>query len=196
MPEENPHGEDEDPRAPARLIEALNHLHNEPVFVPPTVNEAVLREAGRHLQEFKRPQLRREPWLSWAAMAACLALAAWLVQRFDERPGDGKFAREDINHDGRVDILDAFALAQQIEKGGTLDPRWDINGDGRIDRSDVNAIAARAVSLGQAVAADVRRLWKQPTSDSSQVGNNAHEPQGRPRCPQPAGRQRREDTAP
>src|SRR6185369_1280179 len=60
------------------------------------------------------------------------------------------FTREDINRDGRVDVLDAFALARRIETGGTLDPRWDINGDGRVDRADVNVIAARAVNLAQA----------------------------------------------
>ena len=156
MSELNPHTEDEDLQAPNSLVEALNHLYKERVFVPPAVDDAMSREARKHLQRLQRTKPGWKPWLSWAAMAACLTLAIWLGERLTRPSGGKSFAREDINRDGRVDILDAFALARKIETGGTLDPRWDINGDGRIDRVDVKAIAARAVSLAQAGTAPKR----------------------------------------
>jgi len=156
MAEQDQNREDEGPQAPASFVKALNNVEKERLFVPPALDELVLRKAREHLQEFERPQFGRKPWVSWAAMAACLALAFWLGERLIRSTGHDAFAPEDINRDGRVDILDAFALARRIETGGTADLRWDINGDGRVDRADVNAIAARAVSLAQAGPASKR----------------------------------------
>jgi len=59
----------------------------------------------------------------------------------------------DINGDGRVDILDAFALAKQIELANALKPEWDFNHDGVVDRKDAEAIARAAVKLSD---------WTQP----------------------------------
>src|SRR6266853_6221835 len=156
MAEPNQHREEESLQAPEKLVDALSQLQKERIFVPPTVDKAVLQEAREHLRRLGRPQSAWKPWLSWAAMAACLALAVWLGERFSSPTRARPFAREDINRDGRVDVLDAFALARRIDTGGALDPRWDINGDGRVDRADVNAIAARAVSLVQAKPAPKR----------------------------------------
>ena len=154
-------------------MEALSNRSKERVFVPPAVDDAVLRQANRHLEKLAPTQFTWKSFVPWAAMAACLALAAWFEQRSANRPDHGTFAREDINRDGRVDILDAFALARKIESGERLDQRWDINGDGRIDRADANAIAARAVSLGQLAAANLRRFGKRPSPDRSLEGNRA-----------------------
>jgi hypothetical protein len=54
-------------------------------------------------------------------------------------------AREDLNHDGRVDILDAFQLARELRAGKK--PAVDLNGDGVVDERDADVIATRAVSL-------------------------------------------------
>jgi hypothetical protein len=51
----------------------------------------------------------------------------------------------DINQDGRVDILDAYILAQKIQRHEALDPAWDLNGDGVVDQKDVDLIAGIAV---------------------------------------------------
>jgi hypothetical protein len=48
---------------------------------------------------------------------------------------------------GQVTILDAFALARQIEAGAATDRKWDANNDGTVDRRDVDALAQRAVKL-------------------------------------------------
>jgi Dockerin type I domain len=150
MAEQNQHPEEESLQAPEKLVEAMNLLQKGRIFVPPTVDHAVLREAREHVRRLEGSQSGWKPWLSWAAMAACLALAVWLGERFNNPTWARPFAREDINRDGHVDVLDAFALARRIDTGGPLDPHWDINGDGRVDRADVNAIAACAVRLAQA----------------------------------------------
>src|SRR5437762_9240421 len=116
MAEQEQNREDE---APASLIEALNNLQKEHLSVPPAVDEIVLRKAREHLQKFERPEFGRKPrvwWAAWASIAACLAMAAWLAVRFHRPSDDNPFSREDINRDGRVDILDAFVLARQIER--------------------------------------------------------------------------------
>ena len=54
----------------------------------------------------------------------------------------------DLDHNGRVDILDAFHLARQLD-ADIAPAAGDINSDGRIDRADVEAIAMKAVTLTQ-----------------------------------------------
>ena len=54
---------------------------------------------------------------------------------------------EDLNADGQVDMLDAFALARELQQGSTPRPQLDLNGDGVVDERDVQVLAGRAVSL-------------------------------------------------
>lgn len=62
-------------------------------------------------------------------------------------------AEADLNGDGKVDILDALALARAIRAGTAipaLDDRLalvDLDSNGRLDQRDVDAIAMLAVSL-------------------------------------------------
>jgi len=58
-----------------------------------------------------------------------------------------QFAREDLNRDGKIDILDSFALARELKNGDSLPAYLDVNGDGVVNEQDVNAIASRAVAL-------------------------------------------------
>jgi len=55
----------------------------------------------------------------------------------------------DIAGNGRVDILDALALARSIKDNRVTDQPWDFNGDGAIDRQDVDAVAQTAVRLNK-----------------------------------------------
>jgi hypothetical protein len=57
----------------------------------------------------------------------------------------------DIDHSGRVDILDAFKLARQIKAGLQPSEKWDMNGDGLVNRKDVDLVAFAAVRLDQGV---------------------------------------------
>jgi hypothetical protein len=58
-----------------------------------------------------------------------------------------RFAREDVNRDSLVNILDAFQLARELRSGAPVPPRFDFNGDGIVNRADVDAVAAEAVRL-------------------------------------------------
>jgi hypothetical protein len=64
----------------------------------------------------------------------------------------------DIDRNGRVDILDAFKLARQIESAGRTEANlslreqgWDMNGDGLVNRNDVDLVASAAVRLDKGV---------------------------------------------
>ena len=95
----------------------------------------------------ERRRARRRALAPWLAAAASFALGAWVAQTLlHHKPGDpASLAREDVNGDGRVDILDALALSRQIDRGTA--GRFDLNGDGRVDQQDVHAVAAHAVRL-------------------------------------------------
>ena len=91
--------------------------------------------------------------MPWVAAAAAIVLLIALPQLV-RKPGGGPnsdvaIARGDFNHDRRVDILDAFALARQLKQGATRNLQLDVNGDGVVDERDVAALAARAVKLEQ-----------------------------------------------
>jgi hypothetical protein len=133
--------------APPALAKDLAALDGPRVFVPPEVDAAIRDAAGR--------RLRRRRWLRPAGALAAAAAVALVVSvylpslnRARMQPGSPvAVVREDVDASGRVDILDAFALARTLETGAVADPRWDVNGDGLVDHGDVDAIAAAAVSV-------------------------------------------------
>ena len=102
---------------------------------------------GEGARFMERRRARRRVLTPWLAAAASFALGAWVVQTLlhHNPAGPASLAREDVNGDGRVDILDALALSRQIDRGAA--GRFDINGDGRVDQQDVQAVAAHAVKL-------------------------------------------------
>ena len=53
----------------------------------------------------------------------------------------------DVNGDGRLDILDALALARAVERGQVAASGWDLNGDGQVDAADANTVAQRVVAI-------------------------------------------------
>jgi hypothetical protein len=117
------------------------------------VDRAVLEAARNHLspRETRRAfQSRR--WLFWPGIATACALLGWLTHHAvrtvaPPSTATGVFAREDINRDGRVDILDAFALARQVRLRSGHEATLDFNGDGVVDERDAEWLAARAVVL-------------------------------------------------
>ena len=123
------------------------------LFVPPTVDEQILRAARQHLQRQERPRSALfAKWrlaLSLSGIAAMFLIAALVISLKLAGPRAGaRFAREDLNRDGRVDILDAFSLARTLKNRPTpYNPALDINGDGVVDERDVTSLAARAVQL-------------------------------------------------
>lgn len=170
----SPHEEpdDADLQAPPELVLALKRLPQERLFVPPTVDEAVVRAARQHLADVKSGSGAHSPSASYhwwqiffAASAVVLVLALVVYEFFPAGAGRtlgvrNPFARETSgstqtqaplalmpSNQRRLDILDAFALARQLKAGPVNEPRWDVNHDGTVDDRDVRTIAREAVRL-------------------------------------------------
>ena len=134
--------------APARLVAALKEPPARRVFVPSSVDDALLKAARQHFAKPERASFRfPRPWILWPTMAtACITLAG--LAYFASRPSSqSEFAREDLNRDGRVDILDAFQLARETQSNTKPTTTADLNKDGLVDRRDVEIIATHAVKL-------------------------------------------------
>ena len=107
-------------------------LRQAPPEVPAELDAAILLRARRQLRR-RRPL----PWVAAAAAAALVLVMVW--PQADERPAPRSAQR--------LDIVDAYVLAQRLERGTAIEPRWDLNGDGRVDGDDVEQIVRSAVSL-------------------------------------------------
>jgi len=162
------HPENNEKAVPKRLARALTELGRADCAIPPDVDKAVLRTAREHLHAVtanpphhpRRTAIYFREWLMsagswirgsgwpiarWTAPAAILLIASALALLRYEPATNHPLA--DLNRDGQVDILDALALARQIERGARLDRDLDLNGDGQIDRRDADALAMRAVRI-------------------------------------------------
>src|SRR6266478_3304959 len=101
--------QDDDLEAPAQLVAAFKSLPSEKIFVPRSVDQAVLLAARRQLSGQVR---QRSPWWRWRLWVAASAVAVALVvlpRLMNNRPQPslGRSAKsEDVNRDGQIDILD------------------------------------------------------------------------------------------
>lgn len=138
----NEHDENENLPAPAKLAEALRAFQKQRVFVPSQIDEKILAQAREHLRKQKRFVFLPR----WAAMAASFILVSGLIYFLSPKQTQ-KFAAEDINRDGVVDILDAFVLARKVEAGEPRDA--DFNHDGAVNQQDAEKIASDVVRLNQ-----------------------------------------------
>jgi hypothetical protein len=115
------------------------------VELVPFEREAAMRtllahEAARLRRQSLARRLRR-----FALPAAAVLLVAALLAVTVLIPAGGD--ARDLNADGRVDILDAFAMARRLETGGEIPGDLDLTRDGVVDRRDVDELAREAVSL-------------------------------------------------
>lgn len=154
--------------APRALGEDISKLYESPIAVPPEVDDKIAEAADAHCEAVRaRRRIRR--WGLAAAVAAACFLVVWVYDtargpKTQPAPRAPIAGVRDIDRNGRVDILDAFALARSIKQGHHLDPTWDVNQDGTINQDDVDAVArlgvmARAQPPGDvpdAVASAVR----------------------------------------
>ena len=136
-----------------QLRKDLRSIARGHVEIPPQVDHAVLQKAMKALGRSKRTRPAVGKPLAWIAAAASLALVVWIGALFrspGSTPQQTTLAAipNDLDHNGRVDILDAFHLARQLD-ADIAPTLGDINSDGRIDRADVEAIAMKAVTLTQ-----------------------------------------------
>src|SRR5262245_34157728 len=92
--------------APEGLIHAFRELRPKSIMVPRSVDNAVLKAARRGLRQPDGPWGAARNWPNWAGipvLAACFLvgfLIFWLMP--------ARFAREDVNRDRLVNVLDAF----------------------------------------------------------------------------------------
>jgi hypothetical protein len=141
---------------PEKLREDIKGLYQSSSTIPPEIDRAILDQAHQH---FARPRQRRirliSPWKIAAAAAVIIFAFSLFLTRTFELGGEQQlpvtYQATDIDHNGRVDILDAFTLARQIEQAGHIKSEWDLNGDGQVDRSDVDTVALAAVRLDKGV---------------------------------------------
>ncbi len=126
-----------EPRIPDSLAGDLRSVYRSNLGVPASIDSAMLDLARR------RPVRRRrvQPWVlvKWAGVAAAV-VAAFIVPTHLSRNSplpNVALHSGDVNGDGLIDILDAFALARQQEYG-----------DNTITSAEINAAAAAAVKLG------------------------------------------------
>lgn len=144
--------ESSEPTLPQALTDDLAALYWPDLPVPPELDEAVLTAARARFARYRRRRLILR-WAPLAAAAAALILLAIPVLRFtrpqgrEAAPAVLATTPEDIDRNGRVDILDAFALARRLEAGAVAEPECDVNYDGDVDAADVDAIAMLAVRI-------------------------------------------------
>jgi len=133
--------------------------------VPSNIDQSILADARRHFEQHGPAALRltkRRRISAWQWTAIGSTVAAVCVVFFAMKPhepqSENTFAARsaavvsadpeltsDADHNGRVDILDAFVMARQIRSG--QDKSYDINRDGRFDKLDIDMVAREAVKL-------------------------------------------------
>ncbi|MBC7968472.1 MAG: hypothetical protein H7Z17_21410 [Fuerstia sp.] len=150
---------------PDSVRSALKNRYGPVPGVPSEIDHAILADARRHFEAHGpaalRPSRRRRVsgW-QWTAIASTVAAASvmmmvWRTEQPQQRMNDSMVATapasangtvdSDLDHSGRVDMLDAFAMARLIRDGGSGAP--DLNRDGRFDQQDIDLVARKAVLL-------------------------------------------------
>jgi hypothetical protein len=112
---------------PDALVARLQRADRSQPIVDPRTDRAVIDDGRRYFAA--RPRRARRPAIRWALPLAAAA-AALLVAVLVLRPFGVQRSADDVDGSGRVDILDAFALARS-----------------QADRESVDALAERIVSL-------------------------------------------------
>ena len=153
--------EDLDLEVSPKLSADLDALFKPQLSVPPEVDRAILDRAAQHFagRKFAKSRRRRFRWVAlWKVAAAAAVVIFAFSLNLTDKPGPtvdrvilAKAGAVDFDRNGRVDILDAFKLARQIELASDSRADLDINGDGLIDRGDVDMVALAAVSLDKGV---------------------------------------------
>ena len=149
---------------PDAVKSALRNRFGSVPEVPSNIDQSILADARRHFEQhgpaaLRLTQRRRVSAWQWTAIGSTVAAACVLffALKSDQSQQANTFAAasrgvaadaqltSDVDFNGRVDILDAFAMARQIRSG--REKSYDINHDGRFDVTDVDIVAREAVKL-------------------------------------------------
>ena len=139
-----------DENLPSKLREELSEIFGGSVEIPRSVDDSIRNTALARLSGRRR----LSPFVRIASAVVAAAAVIVIAIRLANPPAPMQTITlrtsvpQDVNGDGRVDILDALILAKTVEaKSTSSDARLDLNHDGVIDRKDADAIAMAAVSL-------------------------------------------------
>ena len=149
---------------PDSLTATLKNRYGPVPSVPSEIDHAILADARRHLEQHGpatlRPAGRRRvsawQWTAIASTAATACMMLFALRPPQPNPESSVAARSnaaslddelrrDVDLNGRVDILDAFAMARQLRDG--RGEARDFNHDGRFDKFDIDVVALEAVKL-------------------------------------------------
>lgn len=161
---------------PDAVIRRLQNADRVPFEVPTDQHEQILQQARGELMPVSvRTPGRRWLRISAVVSSVCAALLLFGVIRFirpanpivnsemagttvesvrgrrqlnfgTDAPALSAMNPKDIDENGTVDILDAYALARRLENGDSSGP-WDFNRDGQLNEDDVRLVALDAVML-------------------------------------------------
>ena len=154
----DPSQSDNQASLPEKLREALGDMYGKTVSVPAELDDRILGGARTAYAQRRRRWMAARRWGAGLAAAAAVVLA---LRVFVTQPPKSREAMSpsrqvarlgDVDHDGRVDILDAYIVARKIARHEPLDPAWDVNGDGVVDQKDVDLIAHMAVRVSPEAA--------------------------------------------
>ena len=161
-----PHEDEQFDTLPPAIIDALRELDG-PAVMPDASRDAdLLSGARQHLAKATQvDRKRRNLRLFFAgsaggavAAAAMIAFVVFItnpvqepqIAEMDAMPlAEDEVAIDlpgDVDQDGTVDILDAYALAKAQQRG-EADLAYDLNNDGQINQFDIDHLANQAVAL-------------------------------------------------
>lgn len=133
-----------------RLGTQLKALYAPGVAVPGVVDEAIRARARTALQKQgrARPGTRRVAWWLGGGVAAAAAAVTLVVVLWPgPQQSHQNLAANDLNRDGRVNMLDAYVLARRVAMKQPVGKELDFNRDGVVDSKDADVIAHDVVSL-------------------------------------------------
>ena len=154
---------------PQEVVAALRQRNGPKINVPELLDRAILADAQKHLGTISRPiphesKPRRLRWVAWSTgtLATAMLLFALLPGTPDAPRSSVRVSSDaqsmseasmsvasattepfsrDIDGNGQINILDAFALARTMNAGDVDGVRWDQNEDGQLNQADVNLVA-------------------------------------------------------
>jgi hypothetical protein len=135
---------------PPALKTGLTDLFGSTPAISRSLDDQILHAARQ--QSIRRNRMRwtiRYAIGSVAAAAAVILIAIKTTHRDQPtiNPSAAVATTEDVNRDGKLDMLDAFLVARKVAANEPLTKEWDFNQDGAVDTKDVDVVAFGAVKL-------------------------------------------------
>jgi Dockerin type I domain len=173
-PDQNSREDSGEINLPEFLISGLKQRYGPAARIPDEIDQCILADAHRYLDTLRPDPVRvpgpsssdhrRIPRSAWPVTALGMTAAAIFMAVMLNQPGRPRMpgtqstaeldtvtpgsASGDIDGNGRLDILDAFAMARSLlASDKPMAMAHDMNRDGRIDNTDVTLVAQRAVKL-------------------------------------------------